>query len=315
MLSTVGKTRVLLTILCLTATSLFYKSKWSLQPLFSLWLQELHVCNCQQCLTEGEHEFKTVIDESPKPFLSTQNPTSEDDFNWWKKLQREQRPLSFFNETVNKLFTIFPPIPEVEAQSPDRCRTCAVVGNSGNLRRSHYGPLIDAHNIVIRMNYGPTKGFESDVGTKTTHHVMYPESATYLDNNTHLVFFPFKINDLLWLLRNFTPQDNVQKPKMRGNKDLVMILNPAFMKYTHEMWLGKKGRYPSTGFMTVLLSFQICDEVSIFGFGADTDGNWSHYFEMLRNKKLKTGPHAGMQEYEVIQKLHQKQIIRFFKGP
>ncbi|XP_061671450.1 CMP-N-acetylneuraminate-beta-galactosamide-alpha-2,3-sialyltransferase 1-like [Syngnathoides biaculeatus] len=314
MLSTVWKTRVLLPILCLAATGLFYKSKWSVQPLFSRWLDELHVCNCQQCLTEGEHEFKAIMDESPKPFLSTQTLTSEDDFNWWKKLQTEQRPFSFFNETVKKLLAIFPPIPEVEPPSPDRCRTCAVVGNSVNLRGSHYGPLIDHHNIIIRMNYGLTKGFESDVGTRTTHRVMYPESATYLDNSTRLVFFPFKINDMLWLLKNFNPQDNVEKPKMRGNKDLVMILNPGFMKYTHERWLGKKGRYPSTGFMTLLLTLQMCDEVSVFGFGADSDGNWSHYFERLAYKKLRTGPHPGMQEYEVIQKLHQKKIVHFFKG-
>lgn len=55
------------------------------------------------------------------------------------------------------------------------------------------------------MNHGPTKGYEEDVGTKTTHHVMYPESATNLGNTTHLVLFPFKINDLLWLIKKFTP--------------------------------------------------------------------------------------------------------------
>lgn len=44
----------------------------------------------------------------------------------------------------------------------------------------------------------------------------------------------------------------------------VMILNPGFMKYVHENWLGKKGRYPSTGFMTLALSMHMCDEVGLF---------------------------------------------------
>uniref|UniRef100_A0A3Q2Z5U2 CMP-N-acetylneuraminate-beta-galactosamide-alpha-2,3-sialyltransferase 1-like n=1 Tax=Hippocampus comes TaxID=109280 RepID=A0A3Q2Z5U2_HIPCM len=231
----------------------------------------------------------------------------------FQNLQLEQRPFRFFNETVDKLLAIFPSSPPLERRSPDRCRTCAVVGNSGNLKGSRYGPLIDQHSIVIRMNRGHTKGYESDVGTKTTHHVMYPESAIHLDNSTRLVFFPFKINDLLWLLKNFR---TCASSRTLSDLRQVMIINPGFMKYAHEMWLKKRGRYPSTGFMTVVLSLQICDEVglSIFGFGADRDGNWSHYFEILRNKKLRTGPHPGAQEYDVIRELNQKQIVRFFQG-
>ena len=55
-------------------------------------------------------------------------------------------------------------------------------------------------------------------------------------------------------------------------------------------------------------------QISVFGFGADSDGNWDHYFEVLRNKHLKTGPHAGTHESEVIQKLHKQNKIRLFKG-
>ncbi|KAK2830080.1 hypothetical protein Q5P01_018011 [Channa striata] len=198
--------------------------------------------------------------------------------------------------------------------SPNRYRFCAVVGNSVNLKGSRYGPLIDFHDIVIRINHGSTKGYESDVGTKTTHHVMYPESAVQLDNTTHLVFTPFKMKDLLWLQKTFTVGKKSVKSKTIANKDLVMIFNPAFMKYIHENWLDKRGKYPSTGFLTLALSIKICDKVSVFGFGADSDGNWSHYFEKLRNKKLKTGPHSGMYEYEIIQKLHKFGKINLFRG-
>lgn len=59
-------------------------------------------------------------------------------------------------------------------------------------------------SILFRINFAPTKGFERDVGNKTTYHVMYPHSYRNLDNTTHLLFFPFKIYDLQWLIRFFT---------------------------------------------------------------------------------------------------------------
>ncbi|XP_034401137.1 CMP-N-acetylneuraminate-beta-galactosamide-alpha-2,3-sialyltransferase 2-like [Cyclopterus lumpus] len=99
------------------------------------------------------------------------------------------------------MFQMFPKNAELEASSPDRCRSCAVVANSHNLKGSHYGPLIDFQDFVIRMNRGRTKGFEADVGTRTTHHVMYPESAVNLENNTHLVYFPYKIRDFVWITK------------------------------------------------------------------------------------------------------------------
>ncbi|XP_044191923.1 CMP-N-acetylneuraminate-beta-galactosamide-alpha-2,3-sialyltransferase 2-like [Thunnus albacares] len=309
MLSTIGKIWVVVTLLCITAIGLLTRPSWSL----SAFYRESSSCACRKCLTDGDPWFGELINGAPKPFLSRKYVTPEGAFNWWKYVQNEGRPYSFFNTTVHNLFQIFPPTPPFIESSPSRCITCAVVGNSGNLKGSHYGALIDYHDIVIRMNRGRTKGYEEDVGTKTTHHVMYPESAINLDNTTHLVLFPFKINDLLWLLRKFTPREN-GPVKTIANKDLVMILNPGFMKYVHENWLGKKGRYPSTGFMTLALSMHMCDEVNVFGFGADRDGNWNHYFEVLRNKNFRTGPHSGTHEYDFIQQLHERKKIQLFRG-
>uniref|UniRef100_UPI0037E73DA7 CMP-N-acetylneuraminate-beta-galactosamide- alpha-2,3-sialyltransferase 1-like n=1 Tax=Semicossyphus pulcher TaxID=241346 RepID=UPI0037E73DA7 len=305
-----SKLRCLFYLLCIPAV-IGVLLTWE-HTLHSLGSQQSSLCACHKCLNDDDPGFRKVVNASHKPFLSRNDKTSKGAFNWWKKLQWERRDFSFFQMTVDKLFHVFPPVPDVVESSPDRCRTCAVVGNSGNLKGSYYGPLIDFHDIVIRMNRGRTKGYEKDVGTKTTHHVMYPESAIYLDNTTHLVLFSFKIRDLEWLLNAFEPAN--ANSKSRANKDLVMILNPAFMKYVHETWLQKKGRYPSTGFMTLILSLQICDEVSVFGFGADRDGAWNHYYEVLQNKNFRTGPHPGSYESEVIEQLVHSGKILLFKG-
>ncbi|KAM6974281.1 CMP-N-acetylneuraminate-beta-galactosamide-alpha-2,3-sialyltransferase 1-like [Tautogolabrus adspersus] len=271
------------------------------------------LCACKKCLRDNDPVFRAVLDASPVPFLSRNYTITKDAFNWWKGIQLERRSIGYFNTVLDKLFDIIPPPAVVEA-SPERCRSCAVVGNSGNLKGSHYGHLIDVHDIVIRMNRGRTKGYEEDVGTKTTHHVMYPESAINLDNTTHLVQFLFKIKDLEWLLKALQPEGNEKMNSKIANKDLVMVLNPAFMKYTHEQWLHNKGRYPSTGFMALILSLQICDEVSVFGFGADENGSWNHYYEQLPNKDFKTGPHPGNVEQEMIMQLAQYKQIQHFKG-
>uniref|UniRef100_A0A4W6DMJ3 ST3 beta-galactoside alpha-2,3-sialyltransferase 1 n=1 Tax=Lates calcarifer TaxID=8187 RepID=A0A4W6DMJ3_LATCA len=278
------KIRVIASLLSICVAAVFLTSSWNY-----LRLQKSSYCGCNQCLTDGDPCIRERIISAPKPFLSIKNKITEDIFNWWKRLQGEKRNFTYYNEAVDTVFKVIPPFPDFAEPSPDRCKICAVVGNSANLKGSRYGPLIDFHNIVIRINRGRTKGYEADVGTKTTYHIMYPESATYLENTTRLIMFPFKSTAHLYIY-------------------------PEFMKYVHEAWLGNKGYYPSTGFLTFALSLFLCDEVSVFGFGADSDGNWSHYFERLGNKKLKTGAHPGGYEYDVMVQLDKKKKIRFFKG-
>ncbi|XP_061887256.1 CMP-N-acetylneuraminate-beta-galactosamide-alpha-2,3-sialyltransferase 1-like isoform X2 [Entelurus aequoreus] len=114
---------------------------------------------------------------------------------------------------------------------------------------------------------------------------------------------------------NIVIRENGEKnPAQRGNKDLVMIVNPTFINYADQVWMKNKGYYPSTGFIVFVLSLQMCDEVSVFGYGADGDGNWSHYYEILRNKELRTGLHPGVHEYNMLQELHRNHVIRFYKG-
>ena len=49
---------------------------------------------------------------------------------------------------------------------------CAVVGNSGLLRFSEYGKAIDSHDVVVRINQAPIRGYSRRVGLKVTHRVF-----------------------------------------------------------------------------------------------------------------------------------------------
>ncbi|XP_020499776.2 CMP-N-acetylneuraminate-beta-galactosamide-alpha-2,3-sialyltransferase 1 [Labrus bergylta] len=315
----ISRVKALFLLAFLTGIFVFMRGFMMQQPQLQDASPSVESCHCEKCFPEDDQWFVKRFDKSVEPFLSTKYNLPVDAFNWWRGLQYEKRNYDVYNKTVERLFQIFPPSPDVLKPSREHCRRCAVVGNSGNLKGSRYGPLINAHEIIIRMNTGKTEGYEADVGSRTTHRIMYPESAIDLDNSTHLVLFPFKIQDIEWLNKAFTTGFHGSsyvpvRAKIKANKDLVMVVNPAFMKYVHQTWLDKKGRYSSTGFMALVLALHICDEVDVFGFGADKDGNWSHYWEQLKNKRLRTGVHPGSQEYEAILRLAKLLIIKFYRG-
>ncbi|OXB74064.1 UNVERIFIED_CONTAM: hypothetical protein H355_003127 [Colinus virginianus] len=224
-------------------------------------------------------------------------------------------------EVLSKLFQIVPGENPYSWRDPRHCRRCAVVGNSGNLRGSGYGHEIDGHDFIMRMNQAPTVGFEADVGSRTTHHFMYPESAKNLPANVSFVLVPFKTLDLLWIASALsTGQIRFTyapvKPFLRVDKEKVQIYNPAFFKYIHDRWTEHHGRYPSTGMLVLFFALHVCDEVNVFGFGADSRGNWHHYWENNRyaGEFRKTGVHDADFEAHIIDMLAKTSRIEVYRG-
>ncbi|XP_065141935.1 CMP-N-acetylneuraminate-beta-galactosamide-alpha-2,3-sialyltransferase 1-like [Paramisgurnus dabryanus] len=244
-------------------------------------------------------------------FLNSRNSALNANVSkWWMRLFGTHG--ANYTTLVGNLFQLLPDKEHNSDIHPHRCRTCAVVGNSGNLLGSRYGPLIDSKSFVMRINRGKTKGFEEDVGSKTTHRIFYPESYWNLENSTHLVYFPFKVADIEWLIRVYT-MENKKNIAEKINKDKLMILHPGFMKYVHMNWTESHGNYPSTGFLTVIFALHICDEVHVFGFGATQNGSWHHYFDKSLTPYSKTN-HPGHYEYETISRLHSEKKLLMYKG-
>ncbi|TRY87564.1 hypothetical protein DNTS_014525 [Danionella cerebrum] len=277
-------------------------------------------CSCRTCVMGFLDDDWFIYRYNPTiPALLNRKNSKlhKNTYKWWRGLQPSRLRVNY-TEVVDQLFSLFPDEDHYSDAGPDRCRTCAVVGNSANLLRSNYGPLIDYHDIVIRINKGPTQGFEKDVGTKTTHRILYPESAVDLENSTHLVLFPFKIRDMQWLISTFTTRHITRtyirvKSSIIANENKVMILHPEFIKYAYDKWMQNHGRYPSTGFITVLLALHICDQVNVFGFGASSTGTWHHYFDKTRTH-FKGGPHGGDFENVTLHKLQHRNKITMYKG-
>lgn len=64
-------------------------------------------------------------------------------------------------------------------------------------------PLIDFASVCFRLNEAPVKGFEKDVGSKTTMRITYPEGAIQkterYERQSLFVLSAFKALDFKWL--------------------------------------------------------------------------------------------------------------------
>ncbi|XP_053508873.1 ST3 beta-galactoside alpha-2,3-sialyltransferase 8 [Ictalurus furcatus] len=276
-------------------------------------------CSCTTCIKDsGVSEwFKQRFDYKQEPYLTAEeNQIDPDSLKWWLGLQQSAN--QSISEIIEKMFTVISR-PVKSIHQPSQCRKCAVVGNSGNLLQFKYGHMINSHSIVFRMNKAMTSGFEQHVGNKTTHHIMYPESAVDLAPGVHLVLLPFKMRDLEWVTSALSTGE-IKRTYMRvkefvqADKDKVIVVNPSFFKYTHDRWTEHHGRYPSTGMLAIVFALHVCDEISVFGYGADSQGNWHHYWE--NNKYAgafrKTGVHSAEFEREIILKLDAEGKIKLY---
>ncbi|KAM6053554.1 CMP-N-acetylneuraminate-beta-galactosamide-alpha-2,3-sialyltransferase 2-like isoform 2-T3 [Chlamydotis macqueenii] len=257
--------------------------------------------------TNGSAWFDTRYNMAAGPLLTgAAHQLSSDVVQWWLTLQGPPTSGIQLQAIVQQLFAVLP-VPTSGLWDPSRCRTCAVVGNSGRLKGSGHGLRIDAHDWVLRMNRAKTTGFELDVGMRTTHHFMYPESAVNLRPGVHLVLVPFKPLDLHTYVK--------VKQFIKADRNKVLILSPAFLKYIQDNWMEHHGRYPSTGFTALLFALHACQQVSVFGFGADSEGNWHHYWEKNRwsGAFRRTRVHDADIEFSLIERLAAEGRISFYE--
>ncbi|NXI41922.1 SIA4B sialyltransferase, partial [Galbula dea] len=267
----------------------------------------------------GSAWFNARYNKAMGPLLmGTAHELSSDVIQWWLTLQGPPRG-GQLQDIIRQLFSVLQ-APKSTVWDLCRCRTCAVVGNSGRLKGSGHGLRIDAHDWVLRMNRAKIVGFELDVGMRTTHHFMYPESAVNLRPGVHLVLVPFKPLDLQWVASAFSTGELTHtyvrvKQFIKADRHKVLILSPAFLKYIHDNWTQHHGRYPSTGFTALLFALHTCQQVSVFGFGADSEGNWHHYWEKNHWSGVfrRTKVHDAGLEFSVIERLAAEGRIIFYK--
>ncbi|MBN3318025.1 SIA4C sialyltransferase, partial [Atractosteus spatula] len=124
------------------------------------------------------------------------------------------------------------------------CRRCVVVGNGFSIKNTSLGGTINKYDVVIRVNDAPVRGYEADVGNKTTMRFFYPESASvnpYIHNDpdTVMVLVPFKQQDLRWMKEILYDEKRVRKgfwkppPQIwQAKTSQIRVLDPFFLHET-----------------------------------------------------------------------------------
>lgn len=202
-----------------------------------------------------EHVLRGIKTVQPKLLYS--HPQSQVATSVLRSLANWQLP-SIHVTTNNKRFTAVDMLP---------FGTCALVLSSGVLKHREYGSLIDENDVVVRFNMAPTRGYERNVGRRTTHmfawNIHYEEFERVMNtpeyNGTKLVVSPYS-----W---DIAPIYKTGIPPSR-----YIIPGEHFIADSCKRnWQLKKdaAQYPqrrcSSGVIAVIYFLERCDSLNVFG--------------------------------------------------
>ncbi|XP_067860076.1 alpha-N-acetylgalactosaminide alpha-2,6-sialyltransferase 2 isoform X2 [Heptranchias perlo] len=225
------------------------------------------------------------------------------------------------------------------------CIRCAVVGNGGILNDSRKGEEIDKHDYVFRVNGAIIKGFEKDVGTRTS---FYTFSTNTMKNSlraysrvgytglpqseeTRYVFLPDHDRDY-YLVKAAIMKRPIEKgsdkskipPTFFGENvgpEKFKMYHPDFIRYIRNRLLqanilksAHRNIYrPSTGATMLIAAIHSCDEVSAYGFITNDYAKYSdHYFDQHYHKLTFYANHDMRLEMRLWKKLHDYGIIKLY---
>ncbi|XP_046874849.1 alpha-N-acetylgalactosaminide alpha-2,6-sialyltransferase 2 isoform X1 [Hypomesus transpacificus] len=290
----------------------FKEEQWNLSTNTREELQVEATCSLREAARQGH-------------FLGQRFNFSVPVFQWagsfqkrsWRRLSKRVPPYGWKGLEVGVLRAALTQLREpscgrlLQRGAGDQCVRCAVVGNGGILRGSGQGGAIDAHDYVFRMNGAITKGFEEDVGTKTsfygfTTNTMKNSLISYRHDGftrvpqgegVRYIFIPSDRRDYVMLAAAIQGQ-TVRSGYDRGNWTPIYfgpnpsaqkfkILHPDFISYVTQRFLDShqlksKLYMPSTGALMLMTALHTCDQVSAYGFITRNYKDFSeHYYNAV----------------------------------
>ncbi|KAL1558864.1 purple acid phosphatase [Salvia divinorum] len=179
-------------------------------------------------------------------------------------------------ENLNILLPAKPPF------HPRQFRTCAVVGNSGDLLKTEFGEEIDSHDAVIRDNEAPVnEKYAKYVGLKRDFRLVVRGAAR------NMVPILNGSDDEVLIIKSLTHKSI--------NDMIKRIPNPVYLFQGIVLRRGAKG----TGMKSIELALSMCDIVDIYGFTVDPGyTEWTRYFSTPRKGH---NPLQGRAYYQLLE--------------
>ncbi|NXI49792.1 SIA7A sialyltransferase, partial [Chloroceryle aenea] len=275
----------------------------------------------------------------------------------WNRLEHFAPPFGFMElnySLVKEVMTLLPPNPHQQLllaennSSMPTCISCAVVGNGGILNNSGMGQEIDSHDYVFRVSGAVIKGYEKDVGTKTSFYgftayslvsslqILGSRGFKSIPQGEHIRYIHFLegARDYEWLkalLLNKDTRKGVlnyygQRPRDRFSKDFAMdkylVIHPDFLRYMKNRFLKSKSLEksywrlyrPTTGAFLLLTALHLCDRVSAYGYITEGYEKYSdHYYDKDKKRLIFYANHDFNLEKQVWKKLHDENIMKLYQ--
>ncbi|XP_070707757.1 alpha-N-acetylgalactosaminide alpha-2,6-sialyltransferase 1.1 [Pempheris klunzingeri] len=304
---------------------------------------------CAQSLRNSEDEsFKKAFLPNIRLFLHKDSINMSE----WNRLSHFNNPFGFMDYQYDRVMTSVKLIPKPKepllSPGSDGCVRCAVVGTGGILNGSRKGKEIDAHDYVFRMNAAVTKGYEEDVGNRTSvyvHTAHSINSSPYMfrkygyrgapnDEGIKYVLIPEGMRDFNWL-EGLLKDERVSAGPYRNkrprtyyggqfNESRFYVLHQDFLRYVRNRFLRSRNLNtkhwaivrPTNGAFALFLALQTCDTVDAYGFMTEDYKKYSNYYvqRYAKTHVVFYINHDYNLEKNTWKKLHDSKVLQLYQG-
>ncbi|XP_038156746.1 alpha-N-acetylgalactosaminide alpha-2,6-sialyltransferase 1-like [Cyprinodon tularosa] len=318
--------------------------KWNFEDIYNLDAPPRPNTCSQSLRNSRDEDFQKAFLPNIRMFLHKDNINMRE----WNRLSHFNNPFGFMDMKYEDVMPVLKLIPNPKEPllrpkpGGDGCIHCAVVGTAGILNGSKMGAEIDAHDYVFRMNGAVIKGYEEDVGNRTSVYVHTSHSITasiYIfrkygytsaphDEGIKYVMIPEGMRDYKWLKPLIGGEETSRKhPRTyysgQYNESRFYVLHQDFLRYVRNRFLKSpnlnRGYWaivrPTNGAFAIFTALHACDTVSAYGFMTEDYRKYSNYYaeRHLKTNVIFYSNHDYIMEKNLWKSLHDKKIIKLFQ--